>query len=72
MIPTMQIIWLNPKQKAKEWREHYSGLRLEARIADVRRRAIWANRDPDLAERQYRDAVVRNQMNPRNKQKKKA
>ena len=70
-VGVMHIIYLNPKRKAKEWREHYAGLRLEARIADVRRRAIWGNRDPDLAERQYRAAVERNQMNPPNKQKKK-
>jgi len=36
-------------------------LRLERNIMVVRRKAIWSNRDPDLAERQYRAKVLENQ-----------
>jgi hypothetical protein len=48
------------KARSEELSKFYKTQRTESNIMMVRRRAIWGNRDPDLAERQYRDAIERN------------
>jgi hypothetical protein len=47
------------EQLSKEWSDHYRGLRTEDNIMMVRRKAIWAGKDPNTAELNYRQAIRR-------------
>jgi hypothetical protein len=62
--------YIVPTTSSQQWTDHYRGVRTEDNVMMARRRAIWAGQDPDLAERQYRDAI-RNSNLARNKQGKK-
>ena len=46
-----------PWNKLK-WSLHYSALKTEQRITQIRKQAIWDGKDPDVAERRYRNAIA--------------
>lgn len=52
--------WFVTDDRKQEYAEGMRANRLEANVMLVRRKAIWAGRNPDVAERYYRAKVEAN------------